>query len=91
MGSLKTARWALAVSVVSLCLSVATSMLVLLYVIQHDRELAARDLACATNVTRIGAQVESWRRETDELRKAVANFDGWVRITREQLAAEGGQ
>ena len=89
MASSQAARWALVVSVVSLGLSVATSLLMLLYVIQHDRELAARDQDCATKIERMNNRLDAVDRRSSGLAEQVGDFDDWVRVTREQLSSKG--
>lgn len=56
-------KWALGFSVAAFCVAVATCLLVILFMIQHDKELSARDIAHteALGRTAMGTEIDGIR------------------------------
>jgi len=74
-GGPAVSRLALIFSIGALSLAVVTALFVLLFVIQHDRELAARDSACAQKLGRLTAKVEALEKDDPQVElRAIKNW-----------------
>lgn len=83
------ARWALFFGVAAFCVASSTSLLVILYMIGHDRELAARDLAYSQALEQFRSRTESDIASVPGLRSDLAAIKNWVVAVYERADARG--
>lgn len=96
MASSLTARWALTVSVVALCVSVATCLLVILFIIHNERELSSRDLDHGAEMAHVRSVAEgdhaaviALQADAAALKADLAALKNWAIAIYERADAHG--
>lgn len=84
-GNSTMVKWSIFFSVSALCVAVATSLIVILFIIQHNRELAARDLAHAEALGRTSTLAET----APAMATEIDGIRSWMIAVYERLGALG--
>lgn len=82
-------RFLFTLSVTSLCISVAVSLLVLLFIVEHNRELATRDLIHAKELQRVRDIAESSSGTIPLMSSDLSAIKNWMIAVYERADAHG--
>ena len=84
-----TAKWALFFGVAAFCVSVGTCLLVLVFVIDHDRELARRDIGYTERLAKIQSLAESDHTSISVTIEELSAVKNWLIAVYERADAKG--